>query len=726
MSGPKIVNLSPKPIKLGNEAFLRAVFGGDWERAHVCGFGQDPAGLLPEERFVWGGGPAKGSLPFRTDHNTFFTISVFHPDPVDGRQRRRKVAFDKAYAVVIDDVDLRGFAGTSAKVGADKVKLDPSWVLETSPGNYQLGYILGGGDARGGKVNALLDALVESGLCPDGSDPGMKGVTRYVRLPVGRNTKAKYGVEGFDHVLSGWHPSRVYTLEEVAEAYGVLAQVEAADDDIGGTGAGVNIPPEDDTLWNALLKSGTVSSHDAGKGLLHVTCPFVDEHTGRSDSGTAYLGGGRWNCHHGHCVDRFFDEFTEKFREEYPEAWKEAVRESFADLGFVEEAGVAPSVRERELREVFGDEAVEEAKVEKLVAKKVRSFWFGDAAARGVVLDMPWLVKGLIPPEGVGVLYGPPGTGKSFVALDLAARVAGGLQWQGLLVKKTGMVLYVASEGGTQSLNNRVLAWMDGNGLGAQPVLVYPGAFRLGRDVRPGDVTPEGIAKWAKAKARGAGVEVAMVVIDTLARNMTGDENATADMSAFVAACDELRGRLGAFVLLVHHSGKDASKGSRGSSALLGAVDLEMELERTPGAGNPGSIYVSKAREGDLVGRTFGYLLQKVVFGKDQDGDEVTSLYVEETTVAPRATRHARKAGVWEQAILEVYEDMVGAGNWANMEDIVARVSEWSGKGEFPNVNNGDFVPQARVRDNLKKALKHDDWEVSPDGAGIKRNVGEM
>lgn len=718
----KIVTLAPKPITLSNLDFLKGVFGANSGRAHVTGFKPDPSSLV--DRKPWSGGAASGLLPFHTDWNTFFTISVFHPDPVDGRYRRRKVSFDRCHCIVIDDVNLRNEAGTSAKVGADRVKLDPSWVLETSPGNYQLGYILEGGDARGGKVAALLDALVASGLVPDGSDPGMKGVTRYVRLPVGRNTKAKYGTAGFDHVLASWHPSRTYSLEDVADAYDVRGAIDAAEDDLGSAGAGATFVPGEETLWNAILGSGTAHSVDTQKNLIQVTCPFVDDHTGRADSGTAYLGGGRWVCNHGHCVDRTFGEFTDKFRENHPDAWKEAVRDSFVAQEAIGDEGVAPSVREQEVRDLFGDEtvdaAIEQAETEKVVGKGAsRFFWMEDAAAGGALLDMEWLVKGLIPSEGLGVLYGPPGTGKSFVALDLAARIASGLDWQGLRVKKTGMVLYVASEGGTQSLRNRAVAWTIGNGgRGAGPVLVFPGALRLGRGAAEG--AADRVAGFALKQAASAGVGVSMVVVDTLARNMLGDENTAADMGEFVAACDRIVALTGAFVLLVHHSGKDAGRGARGSSSLLSAVDLGMELSREPGLGNPGTLFVTKAREGDLVGRTFWYLLKSVDFGKDADGDKVTSLYVEET--APKAAA-PKPLGAYAQALKRVYDDLVGPGNWCNSETLVKTASEWSYRGEFEKIMSGKGVPPAKFREKLASNMGDLGWVNSPDNMGVKEEI---
>ena len=197
-----VVALDPSAPDVTNTEFLKTIFGQDWVRAHVCGFREDPTALDSLGlRGLWAGGEARREFPFHPRGNTFFTISLFHPDPISGLSRRRKVQFDRTYCVVIDDVGLRGLTGTSAKVGADKVMLKPSWALETSPGNWQLGYILEGGDTRGGKVVALLEAMVSRGLVSDGSDPGMKGVTRYVRLPVGTNTKSKYGPRGHKHVL---------------------------------------------------------------------------------------------------------------------------------------------------------------------------------------------------------------------------------------------------------------------------------------------------------------------------------------------------------------------------------------------------------------------------------------------------------------------------------------------------------------------------------------------
>ena len=74
--------------------------------------------------------------------------------------------------------------------------------------------------------------------------------------------------------------------------------------------------------------------------------------------------------------------------------------------------------------------------------------------------------------------------------------------------------------------------------------------------------------------------EIALIVVDTLSRAMAGaNENTSEDMSQFIKNCDILRNISNAHLMIVHHTGKDAAKGARGSSALKAALDTEIELD---------------------------------------------------------------------------------------------------------------------------------------------------
>lgn len=183
--------------------------------------------------------------------------------------------------------------------------------------------------------------------------------------------------------------------------------------------------------------------------------------------------------------------------------------------------------------------------------------------------DPEWLIDGILPKSSMSVLYGSPGLGKTFIALDWALRIGGGLGWLGRDVK-AGTVLYVYAEG-VYGLKNRRAAWVQSTGL-ADPVDVrfFPRAVPLLDD------------DWVEALTDLCReLQPTLVVFDTLARATAGgDENSAKDMGRAVAACDAIRDATGAAVMLVHHTGKDGLN-YRGSSAIEGAADTMLHLVRT-------------------------------------------------------------------------------------------------------------------------------------------------
>jgi hypothetical protein len=195
---------------INNSEFLLTVFGNAPEGAvpWVAGFKEDP--LKVDER-RWGGLPVVNcTLPWfvESDTNNFVAISTFRKG-ADGKYHRRKENFAACHLIMVDDV------GT--KIQPWQIPLEPSYKLETSPGNYQYGYLLASPGLDGDLIARVIDAMIAQGLATDGKDPGMKGVTRYGRLPVGWNTKSKY-VERlgapFVHQLEEWHPDQRFTLQK--------------------------------------------------------------------------------------------------------------------------------------------------------------------------------------------------------------------------------------------------------------------------------------------------------------------------------------------------------------------------------------------------------------------------------------------------------------------------------------------------------------------------------
>jgi hypothetical protein len=304
-------SITHNAIVLSNEDFLKGIFGSEWERAHVTSFKEDPYDLDKLNlRHYWGGDAAGNKLRYcLKDRNTYFTISLFNLAD-DGRARRRKDLHDATYVITIDDVH--------DKVPAENIKdlPEPSYKLETSPGNEQWGYILETPETRQERVDALLNGLVAAGIADDMKDPGMKGVTRYVRMPVGSNTKAKYG-KPFECCLKSWHPDRVYRLEDLAGPFSIDVTNVATLSKKYGAG----IPESSDPVVSLLSQAGLLRGN-LKPDTYDMECPWVAEHTGAADSGAAYLSPFAFKCHHGHCEDRHFGDLIDQLEILIPGAKK--------------------------------------------------------------------------------------------------------------------------------------------------------------------------------------------------------------------------------------------------------------------------------------------------------------------------------------------------------------------------------------------------------------------
>jgi hypothetical protein len=138
---------------------------------------------------------------------------------------------------------------------------------------------------------------------------------------------------------------------------------------------------------------------------------------------------------------------------------------------------------------------------------------------------------------------------------------------------------------------------------------------------------------------RAADLEpLALLIVDTASRALAGgNENAPDDMGALVRSVDRLRDELHCHVVLVHHTGKDQSRGARGHSLLRAAVDTEIEVIRWS---DISSATITKQRDG-ISGERISFRLRQVVLGQDEDGDPVTSCVVEPANEMPQTGRGA-------------------------------------------------------------------------------------
>lgn len=192
------------------------------------------------------------------------------------------------------------------------------------------------------------------------------------------------------------------------------------------------------------------------------------------------------------------------------------------------------------------------------------------------ILDMKprrWLVGGWLPLDASVLLYSAPGVGKSFYALSLGLQVASGGDWVGESLAEALPVLYVAAERPTDQ-RDRAEAWS----------LYYeedlPAKFTLMEAARPPQLTnPLDVAAICQ-EVRDMGAK--LVVLDTYARMTLGlEENSSSATSPVVEALDQIRKATeGGTVIIVHHQPKSGNT-PRGSTALLGGVDMTILLTKS-------------------------------------------------------------------------------------------------------------------------------------------------
>ncbi len=268
-----------------------------------------------------------------------------------------------------------------------------------------------------------------------------------------------------------------------------------------------------------------------------------------------------------------------------------------------------------------------------------------------------YLVKGVLARKSIAAIVGSSGAGKTFLATNLALHIAGGGPWHGHRVAG-GFVAYFALEG-IVSAENRFAGLREHYGRLPPriPLKLSGGPVNL-RD--PADVAA--VIEFVNQGTAEFGVPAAAVIMDTVARaNAGGDENASADMGALIEGVDAIRIATGATVILVHHSGKDESRGARGHSSFHAALDTLIQVNGTSG---PRIVSVTKQRDG-LCGVLFAFELEPIELGVDAEGDSITTCVLQ--CVEPDAPPDDRKvpAGKHQMALLSAIKSWQAAANCA-------------------------------------------------------------
>lgn len=259
-----------------------------------------------------------------------------------------------------------------------------------------------------------------------------------------------------------------------------------------------------------------------------------------------------------------------------------------------------------------------------LIVPKVEDAWFvqaDDFCAQPAPIE--WVIKGWLQANSLMMVHGPSGGGKTFLILDMALRVAGGIDdWWGHKVK-CGPVVYLAGEG-HHGLRGRIAGWKQAHGVESLDLILSKGGCDLN--------SPDGYLKVSNG-LKSLKYAPKLIIVDTLHRFLAGDENSAVDAKTMLDACAGLMEEFGCAVILVHHTGVNeaAQDRARGSSAWRGALDIEINIKpANKEKGDPMEVRQMKSKDAELS-ETLAFDLKGVPIDGwlDEDGEQVTTAILE-------------------------------------------------------------------------------------------------
>lgn len=177
-----------------------------------------------------------------------------------------------------------------------------------------------------------------------------------------------------------------------------------------------------------------------------------------------------------------------------------------------------------------------------------------------------WLIEKLWGDEAVGIVGGEPKCCKSFLALDMAVSVAGGVPClRRFAPARTGRVLLYAAEDALHIVRRRLdgIAAVVGRELAALDIHVITApSVRLDLECDR-DSLAETVAE----------LQPVLLILDPFVRLHRIDENLSGEVAPLLAYLRELQRRFHVAVLLVHHARKGGAK-MRAGQALRGSSEF--------------------------------------------------------------------------------------------------------------------------------------------------------
>jgi hypothetical protein len=251
-----------------------------------------------------------------------------------------------------------------------------------------------------------------------------------------------------------------------------------------------------------------------------------------------------------------------------------------------------------------------------------------------------WLVKGIVPKMGVGLMAGQSGMGKTFAVLDLVQCLILQRDFANKPVDQVGGVILFAAEAPSQVRKRweglrkaKIAPWFTeiGEDMKRLPFKWITNVPRLSAD----DAYDKMFNVCERMKhelAEQFDCGLVLIAVDTLAAAADfKDQNDASEAQRVMNLLARLSAATDATVLVVDHFGKDESRGVRGSSAKEASADFVLSVlgeKSQTGVLRNSRLAIRKMR-GGAAGDEIPFRLSPVDMGRDLDGEPIVEMTVQ-------------------------------------------------------------------------------------------------
>lgn len=501
------------------------------------------------------------------------------------------------------------------KAMAGEIPVAPNLILETSPGNFQP-FILFDRPLSAAETKVLARALKQA----SGTDHGTADSVHIWRIPGTLNwpNRAKLqrgrSPEPVPVTVSQPWDGTVSPVGDVAAA--LLPWVTAQKDE---TAVQLGDLPDIDGIEVSATVAGLLSANDVGDRSAHaarvVERLAFDGHAAEQACALFLSASGDW-------LGRYGSE--DNARTDFERSWAKFGKPHVDERAAATEAGMqlTASLKPKgKLPPVAANDN----------ERGVLQFMGEDRA----YIPKPELIRDTVPRTGVGFFGGQSGALKTFFSIHAATCLMTGEALAGREVERPGGVVYLAAEG-EGTIEGRMKArrmQMD------DPTEILP-FFTLTNfgsiDDQGAYVALEGRLKLAAERMeRRFNVPLVALIVDTVAAAGMIPEDKENDPGAWQKvfhALQPISERLDIVIILIHHAGKNAAAGLRGSSNARAAADFALMLacDRDEITGDTQNHYLHLAKSRDAPEGPIAAIQKRVVeIAKRDDGSPITTLVLD-------------------------------------------------------------------------------------------------